>query len=83
MRGELADLDTLWRGISFTLELDPKTDVPLLTKLDEIFQNLDDSLAIINGVLGSRFVKPLREEATQWKNWILTLSEMVEEWNMC
>lgn len=34
-------------------------------------------------VLGSRFVKPLRPEAEQWKKWILTISEMIEEWQNC
>lgn len=83
LRGDLGDLDEVWRGTSFTLELDPKTDVHLLSKLDDIFTVLDESLANINMVLGSRFVKPLRSEAEQWKKWILTISEMVEEWNMC
>lgn len=31
-------------------------------------------------ILGSRFVKPLRKEAEDWKKNIQTLSEMVEEW---
>jgi len=30
-------------------------------------------------ILGSRFVKPLRKEAEDWKRNIQTLSEMVEE----
>lgn len=66
-----------------SLELDPKTDVMLLSKLDDMFTVLDESLANINMVLGSRFVKPLRSDAEQWKKWILTISEMVEEWNLC
>lgn len=44
---------------------------------------LDESLANINMVLGSRFVKPLRAEAEQWKKWILTISDMIEQWQMC
>lgn len=31
-------------------------------------------------ILGSRFVKPLRKEAEEWKKNIMTLSDMVEEW---
>jgi len=31
-------------------------------------------------ILGSRFVKPLREEAEVWKKNIMTLSDMVDEW---
>jgi hypothetical protein len=80
LRGDLAELEDIWRGTSFTIELDDKTDVPLLVKLDDIFVVLDESLANINMVLGSRFVTPLRADAEQWKKWILTISEMIEEW---
>jgi hypothetical protein len=76
----VAEIEEIWKGTSFSIEIDEKTDVPLLTKLDEIFTVLDESLASINMVLGSRFVKPLRPEAEQWKRWILTISEMIEEW---
>ena len=34
-------------------------------------------------VLGSRFVKPLRSEAEQWKKWIFTINDMIEQWQMC
>jgi dynein heavy chain len=34
-------------------------------------------------ILGSRFVKPLREEAENWKRNIVLLSDMVDEWLMC
>ena len=34
-------------------------------------------------ILGSRFVKPLRKEAEDWKKNIVTLSDMVDEWLMC
>jgi hypothetical protein len=80
LRIDVAEIEEVWKGTSFSIEIDEKTDVPLLTKLDEIFTILDESLACINMVLGSRFVKPLRPEAEQWKKWILTISEMIEEW---
>lgn len=80
MRIDVAEIEEVWKGTSFSIEIDEKTDIPLLTKLDEIFTVLDESLASINMVLGSRFVKPLRPEAEQWKKWILTISEMIEEW---
>jgi dynein heavy chain len=34
-------------------------------------------------ILGSRFVKPLRIEAEEWKKNILTISDMVEQWQTC
>ena len=41
---------------------------------------IDDTLANMTMILGSRFVKPLRKEAEEWKKNIMTLSDMVEEW---
>jgi hypothetical protein len=38
-----------------------------LVELDDIFTALDESLSQINMILGSRFVKPLRKEAEEWK----------------
>jgi hypothetical protein len=34
-------------------------------------------------ILGSRFVKPLRAQAEEWKKNIVTLSDMVDEWLIC
>lgn len=83
LRGDLAELEDTWKGTSFQIEIDDKTDVPLLTKWDDLYTVLDESLANINMVLGSRFVKPLRDEAEQWKKWIITIADMVDEWNLC
>ena len=63
--------------------LDEKTEVQILKDMDEIYTNLDESLAEINMILGSRFVKPLREVAEKWKKDILYMSDMVDEWVTC
>ena len=55
-------------------------DVPILDEIDDVFNALDESLATINTILGSRFVKPLRAEAETWKKNLLTLNQIVEEW---
>ena len=64
-------------------DFDERCDSHVLKDLDDIFTALDESLANINMILGSRFVKPLRAEAEQWKKWIMTISDMVDEWVMC
>ena len=46
----------------------------ILVDIDEIFQALDEGLATINMVLGSRYVKPLRVEAETWKKNLFTLN---------
>lgn len=76
-------IDELWRKTTFNLGLDEKTECQILKEMDDIFTNLDESLANINMILGSRFVKPLRDVAEKWKREILYLSDMVDEWLMC
>lgn len=63
LKKDLLALEEVWRVTSFSIETDEKTETPILVKLDDIFTILDESLANINMVLGSRFVKPLRAEA--------------------
>jgi len=55
----------------------------IIKELDDVFAALDDSLAEINMILGSRFVKPLREEAEKWKKDIIYMGDMVDEWLLC
>jgi len=45
------------------VEWEDKCDSYVLKELDDIYVELDDSLANINMILGSRFVAPLRAEA--------------------
>lgn len=51
-----------------------KSDSFILVEIDEIFQQLDEGLASINMILGSRYVKPLRNEAESWKKNLFTLN---------
>jgi len=55
----------------------------VLVDIDDIFTSLDEGLASINMILGSRYVKPLRTEAETWKRNLLTLNSIVEEWVNC
>ena len=54
-----------------------------MDEIDEIFANLDEGMATINMILGSRYVKPLRNEAEVWKKNLFTLNQVVEEWVNC
>jgi dynein heavy chain len=49
-------------------------DAYILDEIDEIFAALDEGLATINMILGSRYVKPLRNEAEVWKKNLFTLN---------
>lgn len=80
LKQDLAKLDEDWKRISFPIEMDDKVETYIITDLEEIYTALDESLALINAVLGSRYVKPLREPAETWKRHIMTLSDMVDQW---
>lgn len=46
----------------------------ILVDIDDIFTALDEGLATINMILGSRYVKPLRNEAETWKKNLFVLN---------
>jgi dynein heavy chain len=83
LKVDLEKLENDWRRISFPVEYDDRVESYILKDLEEIFTALDESLALINAVLGSRYVKPLRTEAEKWKNNIMTLSDMIDQWINC
>jgi dynein heavy chain len=80
---QIGQIDDVWRKCSFNLGLDEKTEVQILKDMDEIYTNLDETLASINMILGSRFVKPLRDLAERWKRDIMYMDDMVSEWLSC
>lgn len=80
---QIARIDDIWKKQAFEVGKDEKTDCFILKDMDEVYQNLDETLADINMILGSRFVKPLRDVAERWKRDILYLGDMVDEWLKC
>jgi dynein heavy chain len=83
LRSQINEIDDLYKKTNFDVVWDDKCECFILKDMEAVFTALDDSLANINMILGSRFVKPLRQEAEQWQSWILILSDMVDEWLMC
>lgn len=49
-------------------------DAYILDEIDDIFTALDEGMAMVNTILGSRYVKPLRNEAETWKKNLFTLN---------
>jgi hypothetical protein len=49
-------------------------DAFILDEIDEIFTSLDEGMAMVNTILGSRYVKPLRTESEMWKKNLFTLN---------
>jgi dynein heavy chain len=80
LKSQINALEEQWKRIDFLTKQYKDKDAFILDEIEDIFQSLDESLATINIILGSRFVKPLRIEAEAWKKNLFTLNQMVEEW---
>ena len=83
LRAQLDQLDLIWRKVDFVVKVYAKNDALIIDEVDVLFQALDEGLATINMVLGSRYVKTLRAEAEKWKKDLFTLTQIVEEWVNC
>ena len=83
LRRQINALDEQWRKIDLITKPYKEGEVIVLDEIDDVFAALDDSLATINTILGSRFVKPLRAEAEGWKKTLFTLNQVIEEWVIC
>ena len=76
----MAEIEELYEKTAFEVKQHEKNEAWILGDSTDLYQVIDDTLANINMILGSRFVKPLREEAEVWKKNIMTLSDMIDEW---
>ena len=72
-----------WRRVEFVTKKYKETarDTSyILEDVDDVYTSLDESMAIVNTILGSRFVKPLRNEAEGWKKNLILLSKVLDNW---
>lgn len=83
LRRQINAIDDQWKRIELISHPYKDSDVHVLDEIDDVFAALDDSLASINTILGSRFVKPLRNEAERWKKDLFMLNQVIEEWVLC
>lgn len=79
---ELEEIKQKWAGIEFTLVQDEE-GIICVREVDIIFEALDETLSQVNMILGSRFVKPLRDTAEKQKKIIQDVAEMVDELLKC
>jgi len=78
LKEQIEAIKFTWSKINFTVEWDEKCECYMLLALDDIYTALDESLANLNMILGSRFVAPLRQEAETQKNLVMLLSDMLD-----
>ena len=83
LRKQLALIDEQWKNVTFTIKPYKYKDTYVLDDVDLLLNILDESLANINTILGSRYIKPLLSEAEGWRNSFLHLQALMEEWITC
>ncbi|XP_067140193.1 dynein axonemal heavy chain 7 isoform X4 [Centruroides vittatus] len=69
-----------WKNVEFTLIPYKDTGVTILTAIDDIQQLLDDHVMKTQTILSSLFVKPIEEEIKFWKEKLLTIQQILDEW---
>ena len=55
-------------------------DVFILSGLDDVIANLDESLVTINTINSSRYVQPIREHVDEWNKKLVLFQETLDEW---
>jgi dynein heavy chain len=73
----------VWKKVEFKTKIHKegaRDQAYILEDVDDIFTTLDESLATVNMILGSRYVKPLRNEAETWKKNLNLLQKVLENW---
>jgi hypothetical protein len=70
----LQTLEETWKKVDFITKQYKDKDAYIMDGIEDIFQCLDEGLASINMILGSRYVKPLRADAEVWKKNLFLLN---------
>lgn len=85
MNQQIIKIKGIWESpqTDFNIKYDERVECNILVDLDDIYTALDETLAEINMILGSRFVKPLRKKAEEWKKHIMTMGDLIDQWVMC
>jgi dynein heavy chain len=79
----MAVIEDVWKKVDFKSKVykeGTKDTSYILEDIDDIYTTLDESMASVNTILGSRFVKPLRAEAEVWKKNLQLLSKVLDNW---
>lgn len=81
---QLIAVENVWRQHNLVIKSYKEArESYILVELDDIFMALDESLATMNNILASRYVKKLRPKAEGVKNTLLSLSDILDRWLEC
>lgn len=83
LRAAYNQVDEIWKKVEFKSKVykeGAKDTSYILEDVDDIYTTLDESMASINMILGSRYVKPIRVEAENMKKIFVNLSKVLDNW---
>ena len=80
---QLLDLDEKWKKCIFVTKQHKMKETYVLDKTEELFNLLDESLVSINAILGDKYIKPLLVQAENWRQTLINLQAIMDEWVTC
>ncbi|XP_067884712.1 dynein axonemal heavy chain 6-like [Heterodontus francisci] len=85
LKSMLEKVSTLWNHATFKLvthQVDTIT-VLIISSMEEIIAQLEDSLITISTIKGSRYVEPIKKEVNEWDRKLNLMAHTIEEWMIC
>lgn len=82
LRRQLDNIKAIWESLEFSTKM-YKDNVYILTELDEIQMQLDDSLTNINNVMGNRYIAKHKKEGAELKASLDLFVEIFDQWKEC
>ena len=71
----------MWKRQEFeVLNYKEQKNIFILSSVEEVLQNMDDSLVTLGTIMGSRYVAAIRENVEVWQKKLVLLQETLEEW---
>eukprot|EP00505_MAST-04D_sp_SCG-Rhode-Island_P000545 Stramenopile-MAST_4_protein_545 len=81
LEGMLEKVVNLWKRQEFEVSLYKGLNgIFILGSVEEVLQDIDDSLVTLGTVMGSRYVAAIREKVEAWQKRLLLLQETLDEW---
>ncbi|KAH0574918.1 Dynein heavy chain [Spironucleus salmonicida] len=86
LKKQLTQIQKQWQQTKFKCKEYAARSNPnslILNGVDDLFQQLDDSLAIVQSMSGSRFIAGIREQVNNMEKQLTDFSDILDEWVKC
>ena len=81
---QLVNIENFWDQYDLILNFyKDSSDMMVLTQIEEIFNDLDESLANMNNLLANKYIKSMRKRAEGFYKNLLTLQDIIDKWVEC